>query len=82
MGAIQARMAGVPIWGRYAVVGGTSAGAAGALAGLVIGLLVYPPTAAFAVLELGLPAAVVGGVVGLAAGFLLSTLRRMRRSTA
>jgi len=36
--------------------------------GLVVGLRVYPPTAWFAVFELGLPASILGGLFGLASG--------------
>jgi len=36
--------------------------------GLVVGLNAYPPTAWFAVLEVGIPSAIVGGMLGLVAG--------------
>ena len=49
----------------WALVGAGSAGLIGAIAGLVIGLFVYAPTAWFAAIELGLPAAVVGALVGM-----------------
>ena len=38
--------------------------AIGGAIGLVVGLRVYPPTAWFAVLEIGVPAGMVGGLVG------------------
>ena len=55
---------------RGAVIGAVVAGAVGGVVGLIVGLLAYPPTAWFAVFELGVPAAVLGGLVGLAAGGL------------
>ena len=47
--------------GRSAVV----LGIAGAIAGLVVGLIAHPATAWFAIFELGCPAAVVGALSGL-----------------
>ena len=64
---------------RWAVFGAASAGVAGAVVGLIIGLCVYAPTAPFAMVELGLPAAIVGGVVGLLIGSLLAVGRRVSR---
>jgi hypothetical protein len=52
----------------------------GAAVGLVIGLIVYAPTAPFAVLELGLPAAIVGGVIGLSTGVIVVAGRRIKQS--
>lgn len=79
MGTIRAGIAGLPLLGRWAVMGAIGTGAAGAVAGLIIGLLVHAPTAPFAVFELGLPAAVVGGLAGLAAGVLVALVRRIRQ---
>ena len=45
VGAIRMKLASLPLVGRFAVVGAGSAGAAGAVAGLTIGLIVYAPTA-------------------------------------
>jgi hypothetical protein len=64
---------GIPLPGRYALIGATSAGLAGAIVGLIIGVTVYPPTAPFAVVELGLPAATLGALIGV----LLGTSRRI-----
>jgi hypothetical protein len=36
----------------------------GGLVGLIVGVLVYPPTAPFAVVEVGLPGAIAGVVIG------------------
>jgi hypothetical protein len=65
---------------RWAAVGASSLGTVGAIFGLVIGLFTYAPTAPFALVELGLPAAVAGGVVGLAASLLVIAGRRITRS--
>jgi hypothetical protein len=55
------------------------AGALGAGGGLVIGLLAYPPTAWFAVFELGAPCALVGAVAGAVAATVTTIYRRSRR---
>ena len=44
--------------------------------GLVLGLRAYPPTAWFAVLEVGVPAGLVGALIGAAVGLLAGTARR------
>jgi hypothetical protein len=59
--------AGRLMW-RWAARGAAAAGLVGGVVGLVVGLRVHPPTAWFAIFELGLPAAIVGGLVGLASG--------------
>ena len=51
-------------------------GSLGAAVGLIIGLLANPATAWFAIFELGLPAAVIGGLLGLLIGLLTLLLRR------
>jgi hypothetical protein len=58
----------LPLPGRWAVVG------------LVIGLIVHAPTAPFALVELGLPAAIVGGVIGLSTGVIVLAGRRIKQS--
>lgn len=65
--------------GAFAGVGAGVGGVLGGVAGLVIGLIVHPPTAWFAILELGIPAAVAGGVVGLLAALAVKALRPRRR---
>ncbi len=77
MNAIVAPLRSLPLPARWAIVGAAAAGVIGAIAGLVIGLHVYAPTAAFAVVELGLPAAIAGGVLGLAAGVIVTAGRRI-----
>ena len=61
---------GSPSWRR------SHLGLLGALAGLVLGLLSPPPTAWFAVLEVGVPAALLGALAGLAVGSATWLLRR------
>jgi hypothetical protein len=55
-------------------------GALGAVAGLVIGLVVHAATAPFAVVELGLPSAALGALVGLALGGIVDVARRTKKS--
>lgn len=76
---IRMKLAHLPLLGRFVVVGASCAGAAGAVAGLIVGLLAYAPTAPFALVELGLPSAVAGGLAGFVAGVGVSLLRRARR---
>jgi hypothetical protein len=74
-----------PLTSRCAATGAASAGVVGGVVGLVVGLNVNPRTAWFAVFEVGIPAAIVGGLFGLFAGALLSVGRwldhRAERST-
>jgi len=46
------------------------------MVGLVVGLRTYAPTAWAAVFELGVPASILGGLVGFASGGLAYALRR------
>jgi len=50
------------------LIGAVVLAIAGGIVGLVLGVTAYPPTAWFAVIEVGLPATIVGGLLGLAAG--------------
>jgi len=77
---IEIRPRRSPLPERWAVVGAASVGMIGAIVGLVRGLSVWAPTAPFAVVELGLPAAIAGGVVGLIAGVVVVAGRRIKRS--
>lgn len=70
---------GLPLLVRWAIAGAACAAVIGGIAGLVIGLRVYAPTAAFAVVELGLPAGMAGGAVGLAAGLIVKAGGRLMR---
>jgi hypothetical protein len=72
-------MPNTPPWpARWAIVGGTSAGVIGAIVGLIVGLA-YPPTAWFAVFELGVPATIAGGLVGFFAALIVMAGRRITR---
>ena len=66
---------------RWAILGAASVGILGAIAGLIVGFFVYAPTAVFAMIELGLPATIVGGIVGLLFGSMLAAGRRISRSS-
>jgi hypothetical protein len=68
----------MPIAARWASIAALAFGVSGAIAGLVVGLFVYPPTAVFAAVELGVPAALVGAVIGLLAGIIMKMARRLR----
>jgi hypothetical protein len=65
----------LPVLPRSAVAGAVCAGVPGGAAGLVLGLRAYPPTAWFAVFEVGIPAAMAGGILGLVAGSIVLAVR-------
>jgi hypothetical protein len=67
----------MPLVTRFAVVGATTTGTLGALLGLILGLLAHPVTAWFAVFEVGVPAAIAGGVVGALVGLFAVIVRRV-----
>ncbi len=64
---------------RMLVYGVLVTGLAGCVAGLVIGLCVYAPTAWVATFEVGIPAAMIGGILGLVVGSLILAVRTIRR---
>jgi hypothetical protein len=72
---ITSALAGLPVVVRAGVIGALVMGVAGAVAGLVVGLVSYAATAWFAVLEVGVPAAIVGWVLGLAVGSVIWAAR-------
>ena len=74
-------VADLPLPGRFAVLGAVAFGVLGGVLGLVLGLISYPPTAWFAVVEVGVPAAVAGAVVGLGVGSGRRWLQRDRRES-
>lgn len=62
----------------FVVRGAAISALLGAAVGLVLGLIANPPTAWFAVLEIGLPAAVAGAGIGLVFGLIVTIRRRVR----
>ncbi|MFL6107212.1 MAG: hypothetical protein ACJ72L_09630 [Marmoricola sp.] len=77
-GQIARRFEGQPLKLVAAAACACLLGGFGAIAGLVVGLIYYPPTAWAAMVELGAPAAVLGCVLGLLAGAVLDSTRRRR----
>ena len=73
----RSQLAAMPLVRRFAVVGGAAAGILGGIVGLVLGLRSYPATAWFAVLEVGVPAAVTGAVLGALAGLVAVVVQRI-----
>jgi hypothetical protein len=73
---------GLPVLDRWVIVATVLAGVTGAIAGLVIGLFAYAPTAPIAAAEIGLPATVAGAIVGLVGGMIAATAARIRRYAA
>jgi hypothetical protein len=73
-------LAQLPPLRRFVVAGIVLAGGFGGLIGLIVGLRVYPPTAWFAIFELGVPAAAAGALVGLASGLSACGIRHLHRS--
>ncbi len=79
--AIAVELRGMPLIARWVTVGAASACVVGGIFGLVVGLFAYAPTAWFAVFELGVPAGVAGGIVGLIGALILTAARLIRRRT-
>ncbi|NYI42844.1 hypothetical protein [Demequina lutea] len=75
LGRAVARLSPLPL--RWAIVGAVGLGTFGAIAGLIVGLFVHAPTAPFALLEIGVPATLIGGLVGLASGAIASAARNI-----
>jgi hypothetical protein len=71
-------LAELPTLGRFSVLGAMCAGVLGGLAGLIIGLVVYAPTAWAATFELGVPAAILGAIIGLSVGAIVLASGRAR----
>jgi hypothetical protein len=72
----------LPLLPRAVVAGTVCAGVSGSAAGLVLGILAYPPTAWFATFELGIPAAITGAILGLVSGLIMLTVRRLQDSSS
>ena len=67
----------LPALARFVVVGTASLCVVGGIVGLIVGLFAYPPTAWFAVFEVGIPGAIVGAIVGLLVGAVAITIRKL-----
>ena len=63
-----------PVPLRWGAIGAVSMGVLGGVAGLVVGLFANARTAWFAIFELGVPSAIIGGLVGLASGAIASAI--------
>jgi hypothetical protein len=79
MSGVTGTVRELPLRLRAGLVGGVALGLVGAVVGLVVGLRVYPPTAWAAAVEVGLPLALLGGVLGLGAGSFGLVARHPRR---
>ena len=77
MGDAELDPVALPLKG--AVIGVLVAGVVGAIAGLAIGLHAYVPTALFAMFEVGIPSAMLGGLIGFLAGSIAAGVRWIRR---
>ncbi len=75
----RSQLAAMAVVPRFAVVGAVTAAVLGGLVGLVLGLRAHPPTAWFAVLEVGVPAGVAGAVLGAVVGALARLRHRPHR---
>ena len=73
---VRRAVAHLPLPIRFAVVAAVVLGVLGGMVGLAVGLISYPPTAWFAVLEVGVPAGLLGAIAGLMGGFAASLVRR------
>jgi hypothetical protein len=76
--ALRAALAGLDRSLRYGIWSALILGAMGCIAGLIIGLTVYAPTAWFATFELGIPCAVVGFALGTATGGVAHAVHKVR----
>lgn len=67
----------LPPLARFVVVGAVCLFVVGGVVGLIVGLFANPPTAWFAVIEVGIPGAIVGAIVGLLVGAVAITIRKL-----
>ena len=70
----------LPALARFVIAGTVICALIGAVVGLVLGVITYPPTAWAAVIEVGYPSAVAGAVIGLVVGFAVNICRHVRRA--
>jgi hypothetical protein len=70
----------MPVVLAWMLVGATVMGVLGGAVGLVIGYAVNPATALFALMEVGLLAAILGWFLGLVVGSIVRLVRGPRQS--
>jgi ABC-type uncharacterized transport system permease subunit len=70
---------GGPILSRWAAIGLLCGFIVGAVLGLVVGLDANPSTAWFAVFEAGIPAAFLGGLIGVVSAAVTHVVQRCGR---
>lgn len=75
MDGIRRALRDLPLPLRLAAVGAAVVGGVGAVIGLSVGVRSYAPTAWAAAFELAVPAALLGTVLGLAAGSMVWVYR-------
>ncbi|GCD92162.1 hypothetical protein [Nocardioides sp. LS1] len=71
---VALRQLPIPLAGT--LVGGVVLGAVGGIIGFVLGLRAHPPTAWFAVLEIGIPVGLVGALLGFLFGLIAQWIAR------
>lgn len=76
MMSARSQLVAKPVVPRFAIVGLAVAGIIGGVVGLVLGLRAHPATAWFAVLEVGVPAAIAGAVLGALAGLVTVAMQK------
>ena len=70
MVSTPSQLAALPVIQRCAIVGGIAGLVIGGVLGLVLGLRAHPATAWFAILEVGIPAALLGVILGALVGLV------------
>ncbi len=79
MGQLRTMLGDLPQPVRFLLVGAIVGGVVGGVTGLAVGLVAYAPTAWFAVFEAGVPASVVGGLLGLVCWPVVHILQSLKR---
>jgi hypothetical protein len=66
----------LPLVARWALGCALALGLIGGVVGLVLGIVAYPPTAWFAVFEVGIPSGILGAIIGTLIGSVIHVTRR------